>query len=141
MAGEQLVSQTVAETVKWTDKVTAIIGVATLVLAVVGAVLAYRSYKQRTDEIAAQNKLDRFKNYLVANQVFETDKGILSVRNAAESGNWSTVSKDDRYDFMSFYEQLALMMQSGCNRSHPPLHHLSEGSRLPFDRRAEGLRF
>src|SRR5271169_2207330 len=27
------------------------------------------------------------------------------------------------------------------NRSHPPLHHLSEGSRLPCERRAEGLRF
>src|SRR5271170_8517811 len=27
-----------------------------------------------------------------------------------------------------------------CNRSHPPLHRLSEGSRLPSERRAERLR-
>jgi hypothetical protein len=99
--------------VKWTDTVSALVGVASFLLAIVGAYIAYRSYQQRTAEIASKNKLDRFNNYLIANTYFENDKNINAVRDAAESGNWSTVTKDHRYYFMAFYEQVALMMQSG----------------------------
>src|SRR5271155_546579 len=45
------------------------------------------------------------------------------------------------------YWTLTTHMNTPCisenvrNRSHPPLHRLSEGSRLPSERRAERLRF
>jgi hypothetical protein len=91
MATDPQIAQSLV--VKWTDTVGAVVGVSSLLLAIVGAFIAYRSYQQRTAEmaqrnaeIASQNKLDRFKNYLIANSYFENDKNINAVRGRGRIG-------------------------------------------------------
>jgi hypothetical protein len=90
---------------EYTETVTATVAV----LGVLGGMITFGWH---TYEYMKKNALDRFNKFLVINKEFETDKCILKVRDAAEKKDWAGVTKDDKYYFMTFYEQLALMMQS-----------------------------
>jgi hypothetical protein len=100
----------------------------TVVVLGAGFYATWRQLKESEQNTAAQNVLARFEKYQSINDEFEADEEIGRVRTAAsedenackanridvilKGDNLVNVSYDDRYKYMAFYEQLALMIQS-----------------------------
>jgi hypothetical protein len=84
---------------------------------------------RHNNESVANNALARFEKYQSINEYFEESKETSRVRNAADNdynaqvsgnnsiilsgSNWKVVQKDDKYLFISHYEQMALILQTG----------------------------
>ncbi len=88
----------------------------TVVGTVVGVLVALKGIL----EYSRQNAMRRLELFQAMRRRFEESQAMLRVRAALESDDdhaLASVAKNDKVDFLAFYEDLALMVDSGM--MHP----------------------
>jgi len=94
------------------------LGIAVAVTGGVSMVVAVATLVKAVMEYRLQNSLKRFEKYQEVNKVYQESSTLTSLRDALEAGGRELADFDplEKLKFMSFYQDIAMMCQSGLMR-------------------------
>ena len=94
------------------------LGIAAAVTGGLSLVVGLVTFAKAVVEFRLQNSLKRFEKYQEMNKVYSADPTLTTLRDALRIGGQVLAEFDaiEKYKFMAFYEDIAMMCQSGLMR-------------------------